>query len=326
MTFTTLLKHGVLSMAVVQLLAVSVHGQPTLKPLADPSEPAGLTPKKQRPLAHICTGKQGNNYHEHGEKIKTRLATTVDVVNISTRGSWENIERIDKTPRQCDAIIAQEDAYLLHQFEKPDSNLTMNRMATLYPEYVHLLCNRQVKGRYLHDVDPKKYPIITNEYGSGSYITWRLFRRLNPQYKKFQVVEKSVDEAMLSVVDDSRPACFFFVSGLGGRTLQTADQTFGDALRLVGIDDPKLYRPLGREKRRVYRGAVIPDGWYRTLGGGGLKTPVVDAVFFVSPEWKARYPKGAAGMAELMLKMMIEQRRKKPTQTVSPAAAPAPND
>ena len=188
----------------------------------------------------------------------------------------------------------------------------MNRMATIYPEHVHLICNRGIKAQYMRELDPAKHPIITNEYGSGSYITWRLFQRLNPFYKKFKVMEKSVDEAMLSIVDASRPSCFFYVSGLGGRTLMTADQTFGTSLKLVGIDDPKVQREIGPERRRIYRGSVIPKKWYRNIGGDGLKTPVVDAVFFVSPEWKARYPKASAALASLMLSMMIEKRRAQP--------------
>ena len=52
----------------------------------------------------------------------------------------------------------------------------------------------------------------------------------------------------------------FYVSGLGGRTLMTADQTFGTSLKLVGIDDPKVQREIGPERRRIYRGQSCKNG------------------------------------------------------------------
>ena len=57
-----------------------------------------------------------------------RLKAEVDVTLVETKGSWENLEMMDSNPRRCDAIIAQDDAHALHQFEKPDSGLTVDQL------------------------------------------------------------------------------------------------------------------------------------------------------------------------------------------------------
>ena len=258
-----------------------------------PQIEAAKPSKTKKPKLRICTAQPGNNYHRYGTLLADRLKEQADVVVVETRGSWENLEMMDANPRRCDAIIAQDDAHALHQFEKPNSALTVDRTATVYPEYTHLHCHRKVKANSLTELDPEKYPIIVSQYGSGSYITWRLFRRLNPDYKRFRIVEKNLDEGILRVLDGNTPACLFFVSGLGGDTLATADQTFGDQIKLLSIADPKLTRKVGRDKRQIYRLSSIPADTYKTLNNKPVTVPSLGAVFFTSPEWKARYPEAA---------------------------------
>jgi TRAP-type uncharacterized transport system substrate-binding protein len=76
---------------------------------------AGLPPLR------ICTGKTGNNYHRVGEAIASKLKGQVRVEVIETAGSWENLEAIHADRRRCDAIIAQDDAYALYEFEHPNT-------------------------------------------------------------------------------------------------------------------------------------------------------------------------------------------------------------
>ena len=266
-------------------------------------------PKVKKAKIRICTAQPGNNYHRYGRLLADRLKDQADVVVVETRGSWENLEMMDSNPRRCDAIIAQDDAHALHQFEKPDSALTVDRTATVYPEYAHLLCHRKVSANTLAEIDPEKHPIIVNQYGSGSYITWRLFRRLNPDYKRFEIIEKNLDEGILRVLDGTKPACLFFVSGLGGDTLATADQTFGDQIKLMTIADPKLTRKVGRDKRQIYRLSSIAADTYKTLNKTPVTVPTLGAVFFTSPEWKARYPDAARRLASALLKVISESRK-----------------
>jgi TRAP-type uncharacterized transport system substrate-binding protein len=262
----------------------------------------------QLPRARLCTAKAGNNYHRFGLKLRDRLKGVIDVRVLATLGSWENLELIDENPRRCDAIIAQEDAYTLYRFEKTKSDLTMDRTATLFSEYVHLLCGRGVAATSFAELDPEKTEIVVNKYGSGSYITWRLFRRLNPDHKKYKMIEKGVDDAMLRILDMGRPGCFFYVSGLGGTTLSEANGVFGDQLKLITVQDPKQERPVGADKRQIYRSAELPADSYSKLAPKGLKTHSVSAVFFTSPEWKARHPKASLQLSSALLTLIKEGR------------------
>ncbi len=255
-------------------------------------------------LLRLCTGGAGNNYHRVGMAIKEALAGTVNVEVVETQGSWENLELLDRDPPRCDAIIAQEDAYALHQFERPDSSLSIDRLATLYPEHVHLLCNKAAKGDSIGELDPRETRILVNSYGSGSFITWRLFSTLNKAYKSFRVVESGVDEGLLQLRNDRYPSCYFFVSGLGGRTLNTAHQTLGDRVRLMSVVDRALHRPVGRDKRQVYAPSTITRKVYPRMLSSDLDTQSVDAALFVSPNWKARHPQAARTLAQTLLSLL----------------------
>ena len=252
----------------------------------------------------LCTGGVGNNYHRVGLALKEALAGTVDVEVVETQGSWENLELLDREKPRCDAIIAQEDAYALHQFERPDSSVNIDRMATLYPEHVHLLCNRAAKGKSIGDLDPKDTRILVNSYGSGSFITWRLFATLNKAYKSFRVVESGVDEGLLQLRNDRYPTCYFFVSGLGGRTLDTAHKSLGDRVRLMAIVDRALHRPVGKEKRQIYAPSTITQKVYPRLLKGDLDTQSVDATLFINPTWKARHPSASQKLAQVLLSLL----------------------
>lgn len=256
------------------------------------------------PQLRLCTGSKGGAYHQVGLRIAARMTGKAEVNVISTQGSWENLEAIDATPRRCDAIIAQDDAHALYQFEKAKLELTMDRMATLYPEYVHLLCNRAVQAEHTAGLHPQRVRVLVNQYGSGTYITWRLIGRLDPTFARLPASEVSLQEGLLKVVDGVSAQCMVIVSAPGKGAAKLADESFGQALKLVALDGPKLHQKVGRARRQIYQTATISEHTYPNLIKGTLKTQTVDAVFFASPEWKARHPKAAAALAEVLLELV----------------------
>jgi uncharacterized protein len=258
----------------------------------------------ESPTLRLCTGKAGNNYHRVGKALATKLEGRVQVKLVETAGSWENLESIDQARRRCDAVIAQDDAYALYQYEHPDTKLTIDRMATLYPEHVHLLCNKKAGVANLRALNARKHKVLVNRYGSGTYISWSLFGRLNPAYARIPSSEVNVDEGLLKIADGVQAQCMVFVSGLGGRTLATADRSFGDRLTLVAATDASLQRKVGRDKRVVYHDSVIPKGTYPNLAADAVKTQRIDAVFFASPEWKARHPAAARTLATVLVELI----------------------
>lgn len=266
---------------------------------SQPAAPAGSA--EPPPTLRLCTGPAGNIYHRVGEALRGLLAGAVEVQVVTTRGSWDNLDRLDRTPRRCDAIVAQEDAYALHQFQKPNHTLAIERTATLYPEHVHLLCNKGVKATAIGSLDPAKHSIYLTGRGSGSFITWNLFSTLSARYKALPTVEVELDAGLERLTKDPKPACLFFVSGLGGRTLGSAAQAPAGALRLLPVVDRALHRPVGKEKRQIYAASTITARTYPRLLDGDLDTQTVDAVLFTAPEWRARYPDAARGLARALV-------------------------
>lgn len=252
------------------------------------------------PTLRLCTGTTGNHYHALGQRLAKALKGHIAVEVIPTRGSWDNLERIDTEPPRCDAIVAQDDAWALYQFEKPKSALMMDRIAVAYPEYVHLLCNRKANITTARQLDAAVHTMVLNGVGSGTYITWGLMARLNPRFKGIGTITEAPEKALRMVAADQAPMCLLLVTATGGRTLTEADTRYGDRLSLVRIEDDGLHRRVGRERRAVYRSATIPTGTYTRLGTGAIKTQQVDAVFFVNPEWRARYPDAAQRLARAL--------------------------
>ena len=264
------------------------------------------------PKLKLCTGPKPNRYYRTGAAIAQLLTGVVDVELITTKGSWDNLRRLDKTPRDCDAAIAQDDAFALYQFEKPNSVLAIERVVSLYPEYIHLLCNRSAKLDDVFDLKPGRDMVLVNEFGSGTYITWTLFGKMNAFYSKVSSIGVPIEEGLLKVVDGVAAQCMVMVAGLNVSTLIDAQRRFGDRLELIDISDKRLRKRVGRHKRRVYHQSTIDEGVYNKLLDHDLDTPAVDAVFFVSPEWKIRYPAEFQQLAGGLLRLVPRLREDNP--------------
>lgn len=259
----------------------------------------GLTAAQAKaPALRLCTGAVGDHYHRLGTVVAQRVEAHAQVEVIATKGSWDNLERIDSEPPRCDAIFAQDDAWALYQFEKPKSALMMDRVAVAFPEMVHLLCNAKAGIERADQLDAGRHTVLLNAFGSGTYITWGLMARLNPKLAPISTRTATPDAALAEVATNAAPMCALLVTATGGRTLSGADSQHKTALRLVALAGDGLHRKVGRDRRAVYADATIPAGTYTHLGKGAVATQQVDAVFFVNPEWRARYPKAARRLAD----------------------------
>lgn len=255
------------------------------------------------PSLRLCTGKKGNNYYVAGAALAKALASDVQVEVIETEGSWANLAGIDAEPAQCDAIIAQDDAAVLYEFENPKSTLMMDRMGTLYPEFVHVVCNRAVGVERVADLAPEKHKVLVNTFGSGTYVTWKLLGRLNPEYSRLPVAEAELDAALEAVAAGRDAQCLVAVSGVRAGAGFLAATRYADRLTLLSLVDPSLHRAVGRGKRPVYRAASIPADAYPKWLDRDTQTQEVSAVFFLSPEWHARHPAETKKIATALASM-----------------------
>lgn len=278
----------------------------SLSPVSAEDTQASSAEKDKKPLLRLCTAQAGNNYYIAGQRIAKALTEAIDVKVVETKGSWENLETMSASRPRCDAILAQDDAVALHRFQNEESKLAMDRMTTLFEEKAHLLCNRKVSANKLSEIKPGSVSIFTNEYGSGSYITWRVMSKLNPRYRAHNATEKGLDEALLSLLDNQQPACLFYVSRQGGKTLNRANQNFGDRLKLIELSDGRLEQRVDRLKRELYRPSKIDKSSYPNLLDDSIDTVSVNAVFFLNSDWKARHPEGTKKLSNTLLDVLSQ--------------------
>jgi len=282
--------------------------------LAWPGSPASADEARPlfAPKMTLCTGTPGNRYHRVGQDISAAVEGRIRVDVVTTRGSWENLERL--ADGRCDAAIAQEDAYVVRRFEqrrdaraagKPVPEATLHRTAALYPEHVHLLCNRAVKASGLADLPPETR-IFLHHYGSGSFLSWRLFGTLESRYARLKTTEVELTVAVPRLAREAAPACLFHVSGLGGRTLKAANDVYGEALRLLPVVDRTLHRPAGPERRQIYTPSTMTARTWPALLDGDLQTQTVDAVVFTTVDWRERHAKAAAALDEALIRVVAQ--------------------
>ena len=278
--------------------------------------PGPTRAEESRPLfappLTLCTGTPGNRYHRVGQRIARAVEGRIRVDVITTKGSWENLERLDSGA--CDAAIAQEDAYVVRRFEqrrdarkagRPAPEPTLHRTAALYPEHVHLLCNRAVKANGLAELSPDTR-IHLPRYGSGSFLSWRLFGTLEERYRRLKAVEIELTTILPRLARETHPACLFHVSGLGGRTLKSADETYRGSLRLLAVVDRKLHRPAGPERRQIYTPSTMTARTWPGLLEADMQTQTVDAVMFVRRAWRERHPRAAAALDEALIGLVAQ--------------------
>jgi TRAP-type uncharacterized transport system substrate-binding protein len=227
-----------------------------------------------------------------GRLIARAMAGVARVELIETKGSWENLGRAHAPQPQCDALIAQEDAYAIYLDEHPNKAGVIERVGALYPEHVHLVCNRKVKASSVSAL-PNATRVIIGPYGSGTYITWTLMKRLNPAYQRLRDFEAIGDEALLKVVDGAQVQCMLSVNAIAQGLIARAHDEFGARLHLITIDDPKVSRPLRQangELRPLYRPTYVHKNVYPLMLTDHLKTNTVDAVMFLQSRWRQAYP------------------------------------
>lgn len=243
------------------------------------------------PRLRLCAGPSSGHYYGVGQMIARAMQGVAFVELVETKGSWENLGRAHATPPQCDALIAQDDAYEIYLYENPSRLGELERVTALYSEHVHLLCNRQARARSLSTLPPST-GLVIGPYGSGTYITWQLITRLNPQaYRPIRAIEASAEEGLLRLADGAQAQCMLSVSALAQGAVARANDDYGLRLELVPVMDPSFQREV--KGRVLYRPSYIHKNVYPQLTTDHLLTQSVDAVFFLQSGWRKAFPVAA---------------------------------
>ncbi len=255
----------------------------------------------------LCTGSKGEVYNRIGEALRKRVDEALVVKVEETRGSWRNSELMAGELRYCDAMVAQADVVALYKRDQRRAKLRASLVETLYPEYVHVACNRKVKARSVSELRPGKDRVLVDVRGSGTYLTWDFFSRLNGRYRAMNAKQASPPAATRMVANHVGAECMVLVRGLGSSVTRRLDQLHGKDVRLISVRDAKLNNAF--DGRRVYTPARIPKHAYPGLLDAPLETVAVNAGFYLSDEWRERYPEAAGLVVQAISEIKRDIRK-----------------
>ena len=259
------------------------------------------------PRLRLCAGPSTGHYHTVGQLLARAMEGVAFVELVETKGSWENLGRAHASPPQCDALIAQDDAYEIYLYENPNRLGELERVTALYSEHVHLICNRLARARSLSTLPPNT-GLVIGPYGSGTYITWQLITRLNPQvYRPIRAIEATTDEGLLRLADGAQAQCMLSVSALAQGVVARANDDYGLRLELVSVADPSFQREV--KGRVLYRPSYIHKNVYPQLLSDHLLTQSVDAVFFLRSSWRTRSPIAAERLLQALARLQPSIQR-----------------
>ncbi|MBD9539956.1 hypothetical protein IB276_10885 [Ensifer sp. ENS04] len=190
----------------------------------------------------LCTGAESGNYFAAGDAIAKMAGRSLDVVNVPTEGTIDNLERLldlpANDPNACDAMIGQPDGPVYVGRSSPAKVKKLRQVASLHREYLHVLCGAKSGVDDLSDLesDPKKYSIAIGEPGSGAWLIWQNIIAEDEDYGLVPVRNEGGVLA-LSAVSSGEATCMLVPAGLKNGTANEADQTYGDTVILAGAND-----------------------------------------------------------------------------------------
>jgi TRAP-type uncharacterized transport system substrate-binding protein len=255
-----------------------------LLPLISP-----LTANAQRapvPEIKLCTGPEGGNYDFAGIQIKRQGQGVVNVrlPSNGTKGSLDNLELL--ASGACDAAIVQSDAYGVYMKQHQGASLNLERGRVLYPEYAHLICNKEAGLSKITGLK-KGMTVLTGPNGGGAGVTWDSFKLADPKRYGEIATLPIGGKRGLGLVDEGKDAtCLLYVAGLNATSMQEADDFAEKSghLTLVPTNDSDLPGVKDPKGRPVYETAEIPAGTYphafqtRHLTGSSVGAVSVQAI------------------------------------------------
>lgn len=261
---------------------------------------------------HLCTAAQNGNYYFAGAQIAQQARGTLDVDVLETRGSMENLERIEKG--ECDGAIVQSDAFTAYQRQYPKSILKLERSAALYNELVHLLCNR-ARGITKITKLTGKDVVAVGKNGAGSAVTWDGFVTADAKtYKPVQTAPIDGERALAKVADGTDVQCMLFTAGLNTPFIKDVATAYKGKIVLVPTDDSDIKDVKDAKGGRLYEYVEIPSGMYKGIQDGTFSSAVptiaVTALLVVNSDWADAHDREYSRLLEAVRKALptIRQR------------------
>lgn len=245
----------------------------------------------QAPKLKLCTGGNTGKYYEVGQKLHSSLRGKIDVdVQLST-GSDANLRRMENSGAAdgCDAAVVQADALTWYRQTYKGNALKFERITTLYPEYVNLICHKESGISKIKDFyGTKDKNIAIGKPGSGTAITWFNFVKAEKRYEPISTTD--IDGTIaLNRLRSNEISCIMFVAGLGTGTMKRINDENNGELVMVNLNDGDLTNAKDEKGRPIYRWEKIPGGTYPKLQTGlfstAVETVAQDAILIVNQDW-----------------------------------------
>jgi TRAP-type uncharacterized transport system substrate-binding protein len=248
----------------------------------------------------LCSGVDGRNYDYTAEKLAQQMRGEVDVININTAGSWENLVKLDKG--ECDAIIVQSDN--LYTYTKEVRPLSYFDVSHLYTEYSVLLCNRDSAVKQFSDLTAGS-KVYSGAKGSGSNVSIRGLIKADAEfgsdaYKDIGLPNELDDKVALVKTKAKAADCLFNVGSKGNEFLSVHAEKLSKNLVIVPIVDKdfndvtltdangvemSVWEP--REMPSDTYGDIMPGGIF---GNDSVDTISVTAMLIVSDKYVSSNP------------------------------------
>lgn len=263
----------------------------------------------QSPALKLCTGGTAGKYYAVGETLRQNLAGKVSVEVQTSTGSDNNLRRMEnaKAVDGCDAAIVQADALSWYNQTYKGNALKIERVTSLYPEYVNLVCNKDAGISKIKDFyGTKDKKLAIGKPGSGTAITWFNFVKAEKRYEPISTtdIEGTIALNRLRANDIS---CIMFVAGIGTGTMKRINDENNGELVMVNLNDGDLTNAKDEKGRPIYRWAKIPGGTYSKLQTGffssSTETVAQDAVLIINAEWVEKNERGYTDLSTAAVRL-----------------------
>lgn len=251
------------------------------------------------PEINLCTGAVGKPYEQTGQMI-ARLNRDNPRLKLNlvteTGGTWGNVEmtflndptdadfvydakKPGKQAAACHVMIGQPNALNRLARENRGRLQAVRQIATLNREYANVLCGRDSGIDKLQQLakDPTKYKIGIGGRNSGARLLWEDWKQTVKGLGEISISDEGGIDAVISVASGAL-TCALIPAGLMDPDVATANDAYGDKLKLVPITDSDFLKPRSYDdKAPLFSEGQIPSGFYKKIQSGWFSSAVKTA-------------------------------------------------
>ena len=250
---------------------------------------------------NLCTGGEGKPYNLTGQYIQGFLSDSKNItVNVvTTKGTWDNIERTVLTPATpeniangtaCQAFVGQPDGAVILKRKNPAAADNLRIIGQGPREFLHVLCSKESGVGDLSDLSgDNSKSVALGPNGSGAWLIWQNFINEDKSYGEIQVTNEDGPIAMSSVASNTT-TCALVPAAVVNATVLEADTDFGDSINLIGANDKDFNDAVNIDGKPLYKWQAIPSGSYPTnfqtgWFGSGVDTIAWQAGIYVNKQY-----------------------------------------